>query len=195
MFQESPKRKAFIKAFIFTTDAFLVLPLVLLVMAAFISFSVSLRENLLTHEYTYLIARDTMSYLSDLKMGEAGFTEDTDYSILDYAAKKISENGDINNLGEVVNNTISIPENVGYIFEYDEGSGWQEIVRDNQNKIDKYKFSVSSIKIITPISKYQYNESIYEDCTENIICASESPILYTLDEVLPPLILRIRVFI
>ena len=105
------------KAFIFTTDAFLVLPLVILVISSFVSFSVTIRETVVMQEYAYLIGRDSLQYLSEISGTEAGIATSS-RSALEYIIVQIANNdlvGARNSITSILGR--SIPPSVGYVFE------------------------------------------------------------------------------
>lgn len=125
--------------FIFTTDAFLVLPLVILIVTAFMAFSASLRENTVFHEYTYTIARDRLAYLSDLPYGDGGL------SVL--GAIVNASPGTAKNIAEAY---INVPEGAGYVLERFDGTKWVVIA---DRSISVYDYSASAVKLVTVLSE------------------------------------------
>lgn len=185
--------------FIFTTDAFLVLPLVILIVTAFMAFSVSLRENMFFHEYTYTIARDRLAYLSDLPYGDSGL------SVLG-AITNASLNGNDAAARSVAEAYIDVPAGAGYVLErLDAGTGtWIEIANKS---VAAYKYSASAVRISTVLAEpyldidgqrvgmeagavADYLEGY--DCAKKISCSIPSSI-YVRGEVVGPAMIRLRV--
>jgi len=188
------------QAFIFTLDALLVLPLLILIISSLISFSSTLRENILLHEYSYMIAKDSISYLSELEVNSAsipgltvGSTEGT-LSILEYVARHISSTYDTDlAIKGALNN--SIPEFAGYIFEYKNSAGsWVELSRGgNAAKLSpgNYSFQVSATKILSSLSD---PVAPHDLCGEDLICSAPVSV-YIKGEIVGPIMFRIRVFV
>jgi hypothetical protein len=181
-------------AFIFTTDAFLVLPLIILAVSTFISFSVTLRENTLQHEYTYMIARDSLSYLSDLTMAGAGLGA-SNSTVLDTVVYDVMVN-DISSANSTVAASLDryMPASAAYILEYkDLSSGdWVQIRRTgNAIKLQTPTIQVSETRIITALTQPSINYS--SSCAQDVMCTAPAT-RYAAGQVVGPLVIRIRVF-
>ena len=193
------KRQQKKQAFVFTLDAMLVLPLVILIISSLIAFSSTLKENVLLHEYTYIIAKDSVNYLTELEIGAAstGLTVDANernLSVLAYVTKHLTDTyatrmaitGSLNS---------TIPSFVGYIFEYQNSSGgWSKIAEGgNTAKFasGNYSFQVSVIKLVSGLS-----DPIVENgapCSANVTCTVPRQ-LYTPGQIIGPVMFRIRVY-
>jgi len=188
------KRNEKRNAFIFTTDAFLVLPLIILTISTFISFSMTLRENTIKHEYTYMLARDSLNYLSEVTMVGAGINASTS-TVLDTVVSEVVA-GHMDSANRTVNESLSryIPPSVAYILEYkDINSGdWLPITQSGDiGKILRPTIQVSEIRIVTALTQPSINYPT--NCAQDIMCAM--PIArYNAGQVVGPLMLRIRVF-
>ncbi|MCX8202562.1 MAG: hypothetical protein N3G74_02025 [Candidatus Micrarchaeota archaeon] len=189
-------KKANRNAFIFTTDAFLALPLIVLAISTFIAFSVTLRDNITVQEYAYIIAKDAMNLLIDGSPSILGQVENDSFAYI--ISKKIAEsdpNG-ANQTASVIDSII--PSNAAYILEYKTASSnqWTQIrVIDSSNKIsqNKYSIQVSDTRLISEISRPRVNPS--SNCPSEIVCPSSPVNQYTPGKIVGPLLIRIRVFI
>lgn len=183
-------------AFIFTTDAFLALPLVVLAISTFIAFSVTLRDNITVQEYAYIIAKDAMNVLVDANPQYVGASGDNSFAYL--IAKNIADL-DLNSANSTASVIDSIiPSNAAYILEYKSTSDdqWKEIrVVDGGNKIaqNRYSIQVSDTRLIADISQPRLNPS--GNCPSEIVCSFPPISQYTPGSTVGPLLLRIRVFI
>jgi len=182
------------KAFIFTTDAFLVLPLVILVISAFVSFSVTIKETIVMQEYAYLIGRDTIQYLSDITATEAGIGA-SNRSVLEYIVVQIATSNP--NLQSIVSSAIdrTVPATAGYSFEYRDASGtWVQVRQGgNINKISNPKFQTSAVKVVTALTDPQ--APAFQNCAASIECLPSPATRYVAGQVSGPMLVRIRIFI
>ncbi|VVB73385.1 Uncharacterised protein [uncultured archaeon] len=181
-------------AFIFTTDSFLVLPLIILAVSTFISFSVTLRENTIQHEYAYMLARDSMNYLSELTMEGAGISM-SNSTVLDTVVYDVMA-GHLDDANSTIAASLDshMPLSTGYVVEYkDLSSGdWVQVRRaGNQAKLSKPIIQVSELRIITALT--QPSISYSSNCAQDTMCAA-SATRYVAGQVVGPLVLRIRVF-
>ena len=189
------KRNEKRNAFIFTTDAFLVLPLIILAISTFISFSVTLRENTIQHEYTYMLARDSLNYLSDLTMTGAGLSA-SNSTVLDTVVYDVMK-GNLISANSTVAASLDryMPASSAYILEYkDLSSGvWVQIrsYARNPAKLLNPTIQVSEIRIITALTPPSISYS--SNCAQDIMCTA-SATRYTAGQVVGPLVIRIRVF-
>ena len=188
------KRNEKRNAFIFTTDAFLVLPLIILAISTFISFSVTLRENTIQHEYTYMLARDSLSYLSDLTMTGAGLSA-SNSTVLDTVVYDVMR-GELSSANSTVAASLDkyMPTSAAYVLEYkDLSSGdWVQIRQTgNAIKLQRPKIQVSEIRIITALT--QPSISYSSNCAQDVMCTA-SATRYAAGQVVGPLVIRIRVF-
>lgn len=182
-------------AFIFTTDAFLALPLVVLAISTFIAFSVTLRDNITVQEYAYTIANDAMNVLVYATPANIGRTEDVSFAYL-IANYTMSGNADdANKTASVIDSLV--PSHAAYVLEYKSSSGdWKQIrVVDQGNMIsqNKYSIQVSNTRLIADISPPRLNPS--SNCPSDIVCPSSPTPQYTPGSMVGPILLRIRVFI
>ena len=185
------------QAFVFTLDALLVLPLIIIIISSLIAFSVTLKENVLLHEYTFMIAKDSMNYLSELEIGKASIAglspgSEGSLSVLEYTIRHIqSKSTCALAIGGALNSTI--PSFAGYIFEYKNGTVWEEIARGgNVAKLatGNYSFQVSAIKVVSSLSDPQL---VQDPCSASVTCTTPYS-LYNKGEIVGPLMFRIRVF-
>jgi len=188
------KRNEKRNAFIFTTDAFLVLPLIILTISTFISFSMTLRENTIKHEYTYMLARDSLNYLSEVTMAGAGINASTS-TVLDTVVSEVMS-GHMDSANSTVNASLDryIPVSTAYILEYkDTISGdWLPIRQaGDAGKILRPTIQVSEIRIITALTQPSINYPT--NCAQDVMCTMPAT-RYTAGQVVGPLMLRIRVF-
>jgi len=187
-------------AFIFTLDALLVLPLIILIISSLISFSSTLKENVLLHEYSYMIAKDSINYLSELEMGNASIDisleagEET-LPVLGYVAKYLSNTATTSKVIRGALPATKIPAFAGYIFEYKDTSGnWTEIASGgNLARLapGNYSFQVSIIKIVSGLSDPVITQN---PCLPTITCQIPHSI-YQKGEIIGPVMFRIRVFV
>jgi hypothetical protein len=188
------KRNEKKNAFIFTTDAFLVLPLIILTISTFISFSMTLRENTIKHEYTYMLARDSLNYLSEITMAEANLSSST-LTVLDNVTSEVVA-GHMDSANRTVNESLSryIPASAAYILEYKNitSGDWIPITQaGDTGKILRPTIQVSEIRIVTALTQPSINYST--NCAQDIMCTIPAT-RYTAGQVVGPLMLRIRVF-
>jgi len=197
-------------AFVFTLDALLVLPLIILIISSLISFSSTLKENVLLHEYTYIVAKDSVNYLSELEIGQVSVTglNTTGYSsftVLEFVISKLSDPTARRLAVEGTLNPI-VPFFSGYIFEYNDGSNWVELGRGgNLDKLSKYSFQVSAVKVVSGLSDpyLTFNGEIVAGpgqdyladypCASGITCQLPTSV-YVKGEMMGPMMFRIRVF-
>jgi len=183
------------KAFIFTTDAFLVLPLVILVISAFVSFSVTIKETVVMQEYAYLISRDSLQYLSAITATEAGIGS-SNRSALEYVAVQVS-NGDISGANHSIALALdrAVPATAGYSFEYLDESGTWNVVRQGGNiaKFSNPKFQVTSTKVVTALTDPQAPQ--FTSCATSIECTSPPATRYVAGRIFGPTFMRIRIYI
>lgn len=192
------KDKSTKQGFVFTTDAFLVLPIVILAISAFIAFTVTLRDTNVFHSYSYIVARDSMSYMNEITSSEAGLPLGGTRPVLDYLVTQISNN-DLAGANQTLAIVLDghIPSSAGYIFEYYDLSNatptW-EVVRQGGSsfKLSNYNFQVSDVKLVTALSDPQLG--VTPNCASAFVCSVPSSI-YTEGEVTGPMLLRIRVFV
>jgi hypothetical protein len=205
------------QAFVFTLDALLVLPLVILIISSLISFSSTLKENVLMHEYTYMVAKDSVNYLAELEIGQASVTGlyvpsgDESLTVLEFTIKQLSNT---TARARAVQGTLNprVPYFSGYIFEYWDGTHWVEIARGgNADKLPtgqnpgKYSFQVSAVKVVSGLSDpyMEFNGQIVAGpgqdylseypCASGITCNTPVP-LYVKGDMMGPMMFRIRVF-
>ncbi|MCX8169884.1 MAG: hypothetical protein N3D72_02225 [Candidatus Methanomethyliaceae archaeon] len=183
-------------AFIFTTDAFLALPLIVIAISTFVAFSVNLRDNITSQEYGYIIAKDAMNVLIDSSPYHAGKIGNDSFA---YIIAKYIFDSDLysaNQTASVLDDFI--PSNAAYILEFKSPSGnrWVEIRRvDKFNKIKENRFSVqvSNVRLVTGISNPE--RVLSNNCPADIVCRSPPFAQYREGKQVGPLLLRIRVFI
>ncbi len=184
------------KAFIFTTDAFLVLPLVILVISSFVSFSVTIRETVVMQEYAYLIGRDSLQYLSEISGTEAGIATSS-RSALEYIIVQIANNdlvGARNSITSILGR--SIPPSVGYVFEYyDQSSAtWVQVIQGgNALKTSNPKFQVTASKVVTALTDPVTNQ--FSSCAAAVTCTNPPSTRYVAGKVFGPTYVRLRIFI
>ena len=205
------KAKGKKQAFVFTLDALLVLPLIILIISSLISFSSTLKENVLLHEYTYIVAKDSVNYLAELEVGQASVTAlyvpsgDEQLTVLEFVIKQLS-NTTARRLAVEGTLNPTVPYFSGYIFEYNDGSRWVEIGRGGDlDKLTKYSFQVSAIKVVSGLSDpyLTFNGEIVAGpgqdyladypCASGITCHLPTSI-YMKGEMMGPMMFRIRVF-
>ncbi|MEM2974129.1 MAG: hypothetical protein QW112_00670 [Candidatus Micrarchaeia archaeon] len=187
------------RAFVFTLDALLVLPLIILIISSLIAFSATLKDNVLLHEYTYMVAKDSLGYLAELRMGEvsvAGLrveSSEENMSVLGFVTTHIS-NSTATKLAVEGTLNPKMPAFAGYIFEYkNDAGGWTEIGRGgNLAKLTSglYSFQVSSIKVVTGLT----DPTITGDACSGAIVCNVPQDLYEKGEIIGPMMFRIRVF-
>lgn len=185
------------RAFIFTIDAFLMLPLVILIIASFLVLSSTLNEYIMAHEFAYLTARDTMTYMSELTVDDASSQlsglvgpSDSGMTIAQLITCRITNN-DKSGAAEVFNRTISLPESAGYVFEYStDGAAWKTI---SERQKSRYHYQVSDIRVVSALSNSTLRP--YLNCIEDNICRTETKQFYSPGEIYGPLMLRMRVYI
>jgi len=181
-------------AFIFTTDAFLVLPLIILAISTFISFSVTLRENTIQQEYALTLARDSLNYMSDVTLTGVGLGGGN-VTVMDSVISRVLA-GDLSGANSTVATTLDryVPASAAYILEYKDASSGDWIAlrqAGNAAKLQNPKVQVSEMRIITSLTQPSINYSA--NCPQDIICTSPST-RYAAGQVAGPLLLRIRVF-
>ena len=198
MVKTTHKSKQTKKAFIFTTDAFLVLPIVILAISAFIAFTITLKDTNVFHGYAYLVARDSMAYMDEVTSSEAGLGFGGDRPVLDYIVTQIA-NGDLTGANQtltiVLDNTV--PSSVGYIFEYYDLTqatpSWVKLREaGNLFKIKNPKFQISDTKLVTGLSDPQL--LVPDSCGSAFVCSIPTS-YYTEGKVNGPYLLRMRAFI
>ena len=182
--------------FIFTTDAFLALPLIILAISSFLAFSITLKDNLTIQEYTYRIAKDSLNVLIDSSPSQI-LEGGSDLSFAFLITNYIYTNRlDLANQTAAVLDSI-VPNNVAYILEYKNStSEWKEIRRaDPQNKIESVRYSVqiSSIRLVSQLSTPSLNE--FTSCPAQLVCSANPSSQYKEGKLVGPILLRIRVFI
>jgi len=198
------------QAFVFTLDALLVLPLIILIISSLISFSSTLKENVLLHEYTYIVAKDSVNYMAELEVGQisvAGLntTGYSSFTVLEFVISKLA---DPTARRLAVEGTLNprVPYFSGYIFEYNDNGNWVEIAKGgNLDKLTKYSFQVSAVKVVSGLSDpyLTFNGAIVTGmeqdylsgypCASGITCQLPSS-LYVKGEMMGPTMFRIRVF-
>lgn len=181
------------KAFIFTTDAFLALPLIVLAVSTFVAFSITLRDNITMQDYAYRIANDAMNVLTDASpsMVGAGDTESFAYIITEnIQSGRIS---DANQTAIILDSII--PSNADYILEYKSGLGsWTTIREVNRNnKFSRYSIQVSSTKLVVAANSPRLTP--FTNCANDLVCSSNPGLQYTPSSLVGPILLRIRLFI
>ena len=185
------------QAFVFTLDAILVLPLVILIISSLIAFSSTLKENVLLHEYTYMIAKDSVNYLAELQIGNAPTSltldaNERNLSVLAYVTKHLTDSSSGLAINDSLNSTI--PSFAGYVFEYRNDTGWVNITSGgNTAKFapGNYTFQVSVIKLVSGLS----DPIVTDPCTADILCITTGPhSLYSKGEIIGPIMFRIRVY-
>jgi hypothetical protein len=191
------------KAFVFTSDALVTIPITILLLTTFLAFSVLLREDLFMYEYIYTVAKDQINYLNDIPCRYADRNCDPKLSILQQVSMYL-KNGDKDKAANLINKSISISEDFGYVVEYYDGKNWVEIL--NKEKPNP-KFTASSIKITVDMTNPKINiggkeiDAIYPNyeylqnysCRESIACSIPTVSLYEKGEVVGPYMFRIRV--
>lgn len=185
-----------VRAFIFTLDAFIVLPLVILIISAFVSFSVTLREKTLLHENTYLIARNTMIYLSELTAQEAGAVDsgtatmaESNMSILSLTAKYLALK-DFSKANDIIERYLSVPQSAGFSFEWFNGTSW--VTLQSREKAG-YSFQVSDVRVVTPVET-PVIQNLQGKCPGLIACQIPQT-LYTEGKIYSSVAMRLRVFV
>jgi hypothetical protein len=185
------------RGFIFTIDAFLMLPLVILIIASFLVLSSTLNEYIMAHEFAYLTARDTMTYMSELTV-DGAYSQlaalvgpsDRGMTIAQLITRRITS-GNVSGAAEVFNRTISLPETAGYVFEYSlDGAAWNTI---SERQKPRYHYQVSDIRVVTALSNSTL--TAHSDCIGEVVCALSPTQLYTKGEIYGPLMLRMRVYV
>jgi len=156
---------------------------------------VTLRENTIQHEYTYMLARDSLNYLSDLTMTGAGLSA-SNSTVLDTVVYDVMK-GNLISANSTVAASLDryMPASSAYILEYkDLSSGvWVQIrsYARNPAKLLNPTIQVSEIRIITALTPPSISYS--SNCAQDIMCTA-SATRYTAGQVVGPLVIRIRVF-
>ena len=183
------------KAFIFTTDAFLALPLVVLAISTFVAFSITLRDNITLQDYVHMIAQDAMNVLIDAspstvdKSGTAS-TESFAYLIAQYIQNNALN--DANQTASILDSII--PANAAYILEYKSGNSWKTIREvDRNNKFSRYSIQLSVTKLIVATNSPKLLLS--KDCANDLVCSFPPVSQYQPTTLVGPILLRIRVFV
>jgi hypothetical protein len=186
------------KGFIFTTDAVLVLPLVILIITAFIAFSVTLRENTFFHEYAFVLARDQLAYLSDLPYGASGLP-------VIAAIMNASISGNDQLALDIANTSISVPSNMGYVLErFDVANNrWITIA---EKKLDRYKYNAGSVRLVTVLAgpyleingqKVSFSPDVDYlagyDCGNDVTCIAPATSFYRAGVIFGPALVRLRI--
>jgi len=186
------------KGFIFTTDAIIVLPLTILIITAFMAFSVTLQQGTFFHEYAYTLARDQIAYLSDLPYENSGMP----YMVVIINA---SINGQDSIAFSLANSSINVPETAGYVLErFDTlNNEWVTIA---EKKVDRYKFNAGAVRLVTVMSdpyieiggkrlNFGSNTDYLADydCGNEMVCKSPAVSFYTHGEMFGPVLVRLRV--
>ena len=181
------------KAFIFTTDAFFALPLVILAISTFVAFSVTLRDNITMQEYAYMLAKDALNALIDaspnMQMGPAPSFA---YLIINYTS-----HGQFSTANQTASALDDLfPMNAGYILEYRNAtsSQWTTIRAHNPGKFVQYTIQVSSTRVVSAISDPVIAYRDASACKSEVVCGVASTI-YSEGQVMGPVLLRIRVFL
>lgn len=185
------------KGFIFTSDALITIPITILLLTSFLALSSILQEDLFMYEYVYTVAKDQINYLNELPYEEG-------LSVLQKATEYISKN-EIKNAADLINKSISLREDFGYVIEYWDGKKWQQLVSKEK---ENYRFSASAIKItigmknpkITVSGKEidiyntNYDENYLEgyDCKSKVACGIQTS-LYDKGKIVGPMMFRIRI--
>ena len=200
MHLEKSREKKNSKAFIFTTDAFFALPLVILAISTFVAFSVTLRDNITMQEYAYMLAKDALSTLIEASPGQVSeISSDSSfvYLLIDYTSRGTST------YDERANETASVldamfPINAGYILEYKNATDTQwKVIRayaNNPDKFSRYTIQVSSTRVVSAISDWDIDYRNASECRAQVVCGTASTI-YEEGQVMGPILLRIRVFL
>ena len=181
------------KGFIFTTDAFLALPLIILAISSFLAFSISLRDNLTIQEYTYRMAKDSLNVLLDSTPYQAGVGDSNltfAYLIANYSSNDLNS---ANQTAAILDNII--PQNAAYILEYkDPSNNWVEIRRGGlQTKFSSYAVQVSASRLIAELSPPQLTP--FTSCASELVCTANVQSQYKEGKLVGPILLRIRIFV
>jgi hypothetical protein len=190
------------KAFVFTSDALITIPITILLLITFLAFSAFLREDLFMYEYTYTVAKDQINYLNDLPCKNVDQSCNPEFSVLQQAAKYLSEGKDTS-AANIINKSISIPEDFGYVIEYFDGKKWNVLL---SNEKFNPKITSSAVKIVVDMSNPKIViggnkiDAIYPkleylrdySCSEKIACGIPVS-LYEKGEIVGPYMFRIRI--
>ena len=187
------------RAFVFTLDALLVLPLIIIIISALIAFSSTLKENVLMHEYAYMIAKDSIDYMSELGVSQASpglpAQNEAQLSVLEYVTKHLSDVDPANRRQAISAALDSVfPTFAGYTIEYKNGASWVEIDRGgNPSKLvaGNYSYQVSAVKVVSSLSEPIVAQGA--PCSGNMTCMAPHSV-YTAGEIVGPVMFRIRVF-
>jgi hypothetical protein len=180
--------------FIFTTDAFLALPLIILAISSFLAFSISLRDNLTIQEYAYRMAKDSLNVLIDSTPYQAG-VGDSNLTFAYLIANYTSFN-DLNSANQTAAILDSIiPQNAAYILEYKGSSNsWVEIRKGGlQTKFSSYAVQVSTLRLIAELSPPQLTP--FASCASELVCTANVKSQYKEGKLVGPILLRIRIFV
>ncbi len=188
------------KAFIFTTDAFFALPLVILAISTFVAFSVTLRDNITMQEYAYMLAKDALntfidaspSQISDQHIEKLSFA----YLIINYTSGSDPCNECANETASVIDDLF--PLSAAYILEYKNvtDTQWKTIraYANNQDKFSRYTIQVSSIRVVSAVSDWSIDYRNASECRSQVVCGIASSI-YEEARIMGPIVFRIRVFL
>jgi hypothetical protein len=208
------KSKGKKQAFVFTLDALLVLPLIIMIISSLISFSSTLKENVLLHEYTYIVAKDSVNYMAELEIGQASVTGlyvpsgDEQLTVLEFVISQLS-NTTATERAVLGTLNLRVPYFSGYIFEYNDNGNWVEIARGgNEAKLasGNYSFQVSAVKVVSGLSDpyLEVNGQVFTgpvqdyppeyQCAHETTCIIHANSIYKKGEMMGPTMFRIRVF-
>ncbi len=190
------------KAFVFTSDALITIPITILLLTTFLTFSALLKEDLFIYEHIYTVAKDQINYLNDLPCKNVDRSCKPELSVLQQATIYIHERK-FQNARDIINKSVSLSEEFGYVVEYFDGKNWEEIIN---NEKSNPRITSSAVKIVVDMSnpkieidgkeidainpKLEYLENY--SCSENVAC--KIPVsLYKKGEIIGPIMFRIRV--
>ena len=196
--KQTEKIKNNSKAFIFTTDAFFALPLIILAISTFVAFSVTLRDNITMQEYAYMLAKDALNTLIEASPSQASELysqgESFTYLIIDYSSHGSMD--EANQTASVIDRMF--PISAGYILEYKNAtdSQWKTIrvYANNPDKFSRYTIQVSSTRVVSAISDWSIDYRSASECRSQVVCGIASSI-YEEGQMMGPILLRIRVFL
>jgi hypothetical protein len=195
------KREQQKRAFIFTTDAIIAIPIVIIIITAFMALSTSLRESLFYQEYVYTLARDRLMYLEDLPYGDGN-------SVLGAIINE-SINGNAGSANAIAEQYLNptMPDGTGYVLErFDSGSKKWIIISDNSKK---GRYTSSAVRLVVMLTspyleidgnKIQISDSTmdylatytWNDCAGSVACGIPRS-LYRGGTITGPILVRLRV--
>lgn len=179
------------RAIVFTLDALLAIPLLLLIMGTLITFAATFKESILAHEYVYIVARDTMVRLAELKVKDYGAAQlgatkwDENLTIAEFIGKKIDA-GEIDAARGIFENFFTYP--YGYDFEFLKGNEWKVIASKPK---ENYQFEVPYLLLVAARTLPEIKK--LEDCPTTVACPATVEPRYKPGKLIGPIMLRLRV--